>query len=349
MACIPKRKKGNQTLRDSYLKKALAASTDFALPFRNETFDVMNWAGTETSNWKINYYKALFLWHKGRIEEAAELFNLCGDEPANSSFYITRASFRREHKGDALSDYKRAITLDKNNWRAHHYQINYLNSVPDYKKALVRASIARLLFKSSYILHFDYAKTLMLNDQYQKCLNELEKINLLPNEGAREGHDVYRASYLMLAIEALAKSKYKDALKLIEKAKEWPENLGAGKPYDFDLRIEYYLESICHNKMNDKDKEKNCYAKIEELETKYSNSYNANIYISALVKKIRGDEQTALELLKEWNEKSKNIFSDWAVNQFIARSFIPIDIKSWFVFENDYNSKLVYEIAKQIK
>ena len=35
----------------------------------------------------------------------------------------------------------------------------------------------------------------------------------------------------MLALEALKKHQYKTALKKVEEAKEWPMNLGEGKPF----------------------------------------------------------------------------------------------------------------------
>jgi hypothetical protein len=42
---------------------------------------------------------------------------------------------------------------------------------------------------------------------------------------------------------------YKEALKNIELSKEWPENLGEGKPYDVDTRIQEYMTGYCLRKL----------------------------------------------------------------------------------------------------
>jgi len=39
---------------------------------------------------------------------------------------------------------------------------------------------------------------------------------------------------------------------MIEKSKEWPENLGVGKPYKPDIRIQDRLEAFCLEKLNRK-------------------------------------------------------------------------------------------------
>jgi hypothetical protein len=39
----------------------------------------------------------------------------------------------------------------------------------------------------------------------------------------------------MQALEAIEKNESAKAIALVNQAKEWPENLGAGKPYDADI------------------------------------------------------------------------------------------------------------------
>jgi hypothetical protein len=44
-------------------------------------------------------------------------------------------------------------------------------------------------------------------------------------------------------VDALKNKKYNQSLKFIQQAKQWPENLGVGKPYDadIDVRLEDWL------------------------------------------------------------------------------------------------------------
>jgi hypothetical protein len=49
----------------------------------------------------------------------------------------------------------------------------------------------------------------------------------------------------MLAVDAMAARRWKDAATLVAAAREWPERLGEGKPYeaDVDERLEDWLSA----------------------------------------------------------------------------------------------------------
>ena len=52
-------------------------------------------------------------------------------------------------------------------------------------------------------------------------------------------------------VQLIKQKKYKEALKYIENSKKWPENLGAGKPYDPDERLQDLLSAYCYKKTGD--------------------------------------------------------------------------------------------------
>ena len=81
--------------------------------------------------------------------------------------------------------------------------------------------------------------------QYQPCISLLSRMQVLPNEGSYAGRAVYREANLYRAMEQLSHKNYKQVVKSVETSKEWPENLGVGKPYDnmIDNRLEDYLEA----------------------------------------------------------------------------------------------------------
>jgi hypothetical protein len=92
-----------------------------------------------------------------------------------------------------------------------------------------------------------HAKTLLLNKQYRACDERLAKMNIIPFEGDTEGRALYWEAKMMQAIEALGRKRPKEALKFMEAAGLWPENLGVGKPYDadIDIRLEQFLTAEC--------------------------------------------------------------------------------------------------------
>ena len=76
-----------------------------------------------------------------------------------------------------------------------------------------------------------YIHCLMLNHNYEAAEKLLKGINILPYEGAKNAHDYYEQTKLMLALKYLKNRNYKLALRKVKEAGLWPENLGAGAPY----------------------------------------------------------------------------------------------------------------------
>ncbi|MCP5108518.1 MAG: DUF5107 domain-containing protein, partial [bacterium] len=142
-------------------------------------------------------------------------------------------------------DFKKAVQLGKNQWRARHRLTNFYIETGMYDRAL---DSAKRMYGKNYILAMDYARALLLTGSYKKCLAVLAKTTILPYEGAREGRNLYREANLLYAVQQIKKGKHKHALKYIADARRWPENLGVGKPYDTDEGLEDYLESLCRNK-----------------------------------------------------------------------------------------------------
>jgi hypothetical protein len=85
--------------------------------------------------------------------------------------------------------------------------------------------------KNNYVAGLVYINCLVLNDHYDEAETILNTINILPNEGARDGHKYYEQIKLMLALQYLQKHNYKMALQKVNEARQWPESLGVGEPY----------------------------------------------------------------------------------------------------------------------
>ena len=90
----------------------------------------------------------------------------------------------------------------------------------------------------------------MNNGQYANSLKTLEGMTILPFEGSSQGRVVFEQACLFLSIDLIQKKRYGEAIKMIEKSKEWPEKLGVGKPYEFDTRMQDYLLIYCLKKLN---------------------------------------------------------------------------------------------------
>lgn len=103
----------------------------------------------------------------------------------------------------------------------------------------------------------------------------------------------------MQALEQLEKKKYTAALKFVNDASVWPENLGVGKPYEADLdsRLENWLRYTCYQQMG---KKKEAAAALQQILQFKPGVYNtvrnfnpANHLITILAMRESGKAQEA--------------------------------------------------------
>ena len=64
-----------------------------------------------------------------------------------------------------------------------------------------------------------------LTRQYKACSDLLEKINILPYEGATDGRQLYHEAWLMQAVDQLKRGKCKDASLLSVSPASGPKDL----------------------------------------------------------------------------------------------------------------------------
>jgi tetratricopeptide (TPR) repeat protein len=227
--------------------KCAEINPDFSFPFRSETALVLEQLLTQQDDWLLKYQLALVYMDRNRKNESANLLVSCGNKPDFAPFYACRAKVY-QGKNDSLCeiDLKRALSLDSQ-WRYQKLLADFYNDQLEYDKAL---AITDAFYRSNpghFIMGPFHAKNLLLNKKYKEADVLLTKINILPSEGATEGHELYREAKLMQAAQMMHKKNYKAAGKFIAESRLWPENLGVGKPYseDIDMRLEDWMDYVC--------------------------------------------------------------------------------------------------------
>ncbi|HEY9489840.1 MAG TPA: DUF5107 domain-containing protein, partial [Chryseosolibacter sp.] len=235
------------------IEKADQTSPLLVFPFRETTAEALEWVISQSQDWKPKYFLALIHWSRNHTDKAKELFAQCG-EPDFAPFYAARAELNKnEHYS---SDLKRAAQLNPNEWRFGKMLAEHYVGEKKHEEALSVASDYHKRFPNDFRINMLLAKTLLLNKQYKATTDLLNKTTILPYEGATDGRQLYREAWLMQAVGQIKDKNYKTAIASINKAKLWPENLGAGKPYDdmLDLRLENYLEALVYERTKQKDK-----------------------------------------------------------------------------------------------
>lgn len=313
---------GKKDQADSVEQKVLDASPQFVFPFRAETFELLIKVAEGNENWKLKYYMALILWSKNQTDEAIKLFRNLGDEPDFAPFYLTKAKlFLGTENYSAEADLLKAKSIDSNSWRTSKALIAYYRQNNRIPEALNEAKKSVDKFKDNFLIEYDYARCLIENEQFKSCLDILNEITILPAEGARSGRTTYRQACIILAIQHYQKKQYKTALSYVEKARLYPENLGAGRPYDVDERIEDYIQASCLFKRNMTQEANEALNRIEAFTLSYNESGSSDYvsmlsfdYMYVLTLKKMGRENEIESFLNQWKEKSGNSLSyQWAV------------------------------------
>ena len=302
-------KKGDKTGSLEILEKANSQSPESVFPFRPSTLKALEWAKVTRWNWKICYYEGLIRWANQDKEKALALFDDCG-ETDYAPFYLTRASLKEG--GDRLSDLLKAENTAMS-WRTGFALINYYTSGHQWQEAVEVGKRYMKKYPSNYYIGLKYAKALCETGKYPSCISVLNKMLVLPNEGAYAGRAVYRAANLYQAMELLGHKNYKQALKYVEASKEWPENLGVGKPYDnmIDNRLEDYLEAKAYAGQGNKIKAEKLLSLVANYQSEHSYFDSGNL-LSALALRELGKEPEADCMVASWTtDFSENRIAQW--------------------------------------
>ncbi len=295
--------RGRDTAKSrAYLDRALAASPFLVFPHRRESIPVLRWAAALDDAWKASYYLGLGLWNIGKREEARELFERVETSPDWAPFYLTRARLRSEvgDRGRVLTDIQQSIALDRTNWRAWRAQTEFYEESGDFNNALKSARTIYEKQPEEPALAMDYAKALLHSGRYEECLAVLGKATVLPYEGAREGHDLYRQANLFLAAKDLRKGSTKKAAEWAEKARLWPESLGVGKPFDVDERLENYLAAAAAERAGDRKKAEEFFRKVCAGTEKLGGKWDVVQALGAIAFRKTGREDQAVRIFDDW-------------------------------------------------
>ena len=303
---------GRGKIADNYLRESVELSPALVFPFREESGEILKWALGKKPHWKLKYYLALVYLSKDRVENGVELLRECGNEPDYAPFYLTRGNQLRMQKApDALLDYKKGMELGANEWRAYRALIDYNVERLEYADALSTARAEARRFPSSYVALFDYARMLLLNRQLAASLAILDTLTVLPFEGAHYTREVYRQACILAATEAMKVQHFTEAVKLLAKARQWPERLGVGKPYDVDNRIEDFLEGMCSLKSGDKSRGQILFEQVVAYSRSHPGDGSVSRLVSALAERELGRPEAAKKMGEGWDAASNPPVVRW--------------------------------------
>jgi len=303
------------------LLKAIASSPEFVFPYRLECLELLNWAQDQVDSWKLKYYMALNYAAIGRNQEAKDLLLACGNQPDNWVFYMTRADLSQDiHEDQQLQDLTKAFELAPESWRSWNRLISFYEDKKKFELALDLSKKAYRTFPDNYTLGFQYAKALFDVGRYENCIDILNNIHILPFEGSFESRMVYENAHLHLAFDLIKDKKYQKAIKILNNAIEWPENIGVGKPYNPDQRRQEFLLAYCYDQLNNATQFDKYINNVIDYTTNRLDRPSPNHLLGFSALKLTGNLSEA----------------DLLYNRIVSNQNLNDEFRNWF--ENQYNS-----------
>ena len=223
----------------------------FVFPYRRETIKLLEWAQSKNYNWEWSYLLALNLWAKDRDQDALYIMDELKSLPNHGPFYSARAYLRNKYNQVGVEeDLDRSILHTNNSWPIQLNAVKYYQEKNLWTKALELSAKSNKQFPGNFNIEVMHAKSLLYMGKYDQCLEILKMTKVLPSEMANESRQLFEWVNLAKSLEYIKNNKLLAARSAIESSREWPKNLGIGKPYQPDESIQNILMSYLDDPNN---------------------------------------------------------------------------------------------------
>ena len=297
---------------EANLNQVIKASTAFVFPYRRETIPVLEWALKQTDNWKLQYYLAQNYLSVGLDLKGKMLLKALGNIPDVATFYQFRAAILKTSDfADKENDYLKAQQLSPNDWKIWEELIQFYLNNKSYEAALKTSNKAFKKFDKNYNIGLAHAKSLLNTERYAEAIAVLKKIQVLPYEHASESRKIYEDAHIALAQSYMDKGNFKKAVPILEQSKEWPENIGVGKPYGPDERLQDYLLAISYGKTDQIEQREKLLKEIVAYTNEHIERSGINHLFGLLALKKLGQENEVKQMVSTLasNDQNKLVLS----------------------------------------
>ena len=285
-----------------HLEHAEKLSIDYCFPYRKETLSVLEYIIQLDPEQAIPYYLLGNLLYDKRPADAIVAWEKALKADGNLGMVYRNLAFGAfYHENDmekAIQYMKKAIEIDPDHaiWYAELEQY-YDLSEEDYKECLAIMSAHIDVIKNDITAPKGLVKLFNLNGDYDKAINLLTEHHFRTWEGGRVIYYHYVDAYTLKALQLLENDQPKEAISLLEKAMEYPENLEVGKPLDDERNaMIYYFMGQAYEMMGKKSKAKDCYT--NSVNARNSSDWPDLLYYQARSYEELGNNEKAKEIYK---------------------------------------------------
>jgi hypothetical protein len=331
---------------EGYLKKAFECSPDAVFPNRILDVKILNYAIEKNANdYKAHYY--LGNYHYAKREYPIAIQHWEASVALNGGFPTSRRNL-------AIAYYNK---LDKKVEALNHFEIAFESDTTDsrvlfeldqlYKRAL-KSPEERLqvleahpdLINDRDDLYTEYVNLHLITGRYEDGLRLLQNRNFHPWEGG-EGKvsSLHVQLNLAIAIELMEKDQDEEALKHIDAAYIYPENLGEGKLYGAQENDINYYKGCVLSKLGREEEAKSYWLQSTRGLKEPAQAF---FYNDQQPDKIfyQGLSYLKLEDEKSANECFSNLiaYGEKHQNDKIKMDFFAVSLPDLMIFDDDLST-----------
>lgn len=233
------------------VRAGLDLSPDYVFPFRTEDEAVLRAALEHRPNeWKLHYYLGTLLASKHRWQEGLKHFQTAEKQAPNYAVvYNNLGEIYLEKLQDhekARVAYEKAISC---NPKDYHYYValdRLYAQAGEHAKRDVLFQSAPALVKADFRVLLQRVHYLVDVERFDDALALLQAHTYHPWEGWIAGRVAYLRVLHGRADKAMREGRFAEAIEDLQKAMEFPENLGVGKPHQPNYGCEYFKLGLCY-------------------------------------------------------------------------------------------------------
>lgn len=296
----------NSIKSSAILEKLTSKSIDFVFPYRRETRPVLEWVVKQNGNWKFKYMLAQNYIAVGLANKGKSILRELNTAPDSDVFYRFRAKILSENSyEEKRGDIEKAIDLNPRDWKIWEESIQFYTDNNKYDEAISKSKKGYRKFPENYNIGLAHAKALLNKEEFKKVINVLSSIQILPFEHASESRRIFEQAHIGEALQQLDAKNYGAAINTLQDSKEWPENIGVGKPYSPDERMQDYLLAMSHGATNQKNEQKKLLQTIADYSINSNERSTINNLFSLLAYKDLGEKELYDQLINRLKKSNK--------------------------------------------
>lgn len=330
-----------------HLKTARSLKADGCFPHRLEDMLCLKYViNADENNAMDNYYLGNLLFDYRRYDEAIECFEICTEKKQDfptAHRNISLLYYNKKHNTEkAVKEMETAFRLDNTDMRVLlELDLLYKNTgvAPEKRLAFLEKYEEKLSFRDD--LYLEYITLLNMTGKYKSAYEKLMKHNFHPWEGGEgKAPAQYIASLVHKAKEEMNNENCEEAIEVLEKALNYPHNLGEGKLFGAQENLQYYLLGLAYEKMQNNEKANECFEKASSglSEPKSAMYYNdqppETIFCQglALMKLGKTDEAE-----KRFNNLIN--YCEKHINDDVKIDYFAVSLPDFLVLDADLNKQ----------